>query len=136
MARHTHVFQELGITRGQYTGLLPLLVRHGVSSLFIMPEQDAAAAAAAAAGDGGSRGGGGVVEVSWGGWGGRWLVGCGLLLLLLLLLLFVSSAPSCKLRVCGVFGFSTTTSDSEQLSNFLIAKYCYSVGLLPFVHLC
>lgn len=71
MARHTHVFQELGITRGQYTGLLPLLVRHGVSSLFIMPEQDAAAA-----GDGGSRGDGGVVEVSWGGGGGRWLVGC------------------------------------------------------------
>ncbi|CAN0443726.1 unnamed protein product, partial [Ectocarpus sp. 12 AP-2014] len=48
VARHTHVFQELGITRGQYTGLLPLLVRHGVASLFIMPEQDAAAAAAAA----------------------------------------------------------------------------------------
>ena len=95
-----------------------------------MPEQDAAAAAAAAAGDGGSRGDGGVVEVSWGGWGGRWLVGCGLLLL------FVSSAPSCMLRVCGVFELSTTTSDSEQLSNFLIAKYCYFVGLLPFVHLC
>ncbi|CAN0475171.1 unnamed protein product, partial [Hapterophycus canaliculatus] len=33
VARHTHVFQELGITRGQYTGLLPLLVRHGVASL-------------------------------------------------------------------------------------------------------
>ena len=49
MGRHTHVFQELGITRGQYTGLLPLLVRHGVASLFIMPEQDAADAAAAAA---------------------------------------------------------------------------------------
>lgn len=77
VARHTHVFQELGITRGQYTGLLPLLVRHGVSSLFIMPEQDAAAAAAAAGtvravGSGGSGGGGssretggdsGVVEV-------------------------------------------------------------------------
>lgn len=46
VARHTHVFQELGITRGQYTGLLPLLVRHGVAELFLMPEQDAAAAAA------------------------------------------------------------------------------------------
>lgn len=45
VARHTHVFQELGITRGQYTGLLPLLVRHGVAELFLMPEQDAAAAA-------------------------------------------------------------------------------------------
>lgn len=67
MARHTHVFQELGITRGQYTGLLPLLVRHGVSSLFIMPEQDAAAsaadAAAAAGGGRGFRGDSGVVEV-------------------------------------------------------------------------
>lgn len=55
VARHTHVFQELGITRGQYTGLLPLLVRHGVAELFLMPDQDAAAAAAtvgaAAAGD-------------------------------------------------------------------------------------
>lgn len=62
VARHTRVFQELGITRGQYTGLLPLLVRHGVASLFIMPEQDAAAAAAAAAAGtaaGGAAGGGG-----------------------------------------------------------------------------
>ncbi|CAN0117801.1 unnamed protein product, partial [Scytosiphon promiscuus] len=58
VARHTHVFQELGITRGQYTGLLPLLVRHGVASLFIMPEQDAAAAAAAAAAAGAAVGAG------------------------------------------------------------------------------
>ncbi|CAN0152716.1 unnamed protein product, partial [Ectocarpus sp. 8 AP-2014] len=62
VARHTHVFQELGITRGQYTGLLPLLVRHGVASLFIMPEQDAAAAAGAAASAGRSDGDSGVVE--------------------------------------------------------------------------
>ena len=50
VARHTHVFQELGITRGQYTGLLPLLVRHGVASLFLMPEQDVATTTAADAG--------------------------------------------------------------------------------------
>ncbi|CAM9557924.1 unnamed protein product, partial [Sphacelaria rigidula] len=57
VARHTHVFQELGITRGQYTGLLPLLVRHGVADLFTMPDRNsptaAAAAATAGAGDGG-----------------------------------------------------------------------------------
>lgn len=63
VARHTHVFQELGITRGQYTGLLPLLVRHGVASLFLMPEQDEAETAAATAVAAGS-GGGGWEEVS------------------------------------------------------------------------
>lgn len=71
VARHTRVFQELGITRGQYTGLLPLLVRHGVASLFIMPEQDAAAAAAAAAGTavgGAGEGGGGSRAAADGGW--------------------------------------------------------------------
>lgn len=47
VARHTHVFQEVGITRGQYTGLLPLLVRHGVADLFTMPDRHNAAAAAA-----------------------------------------------------------------------------------------
>lgn len=61
VARHTHVFQELGITRGQYTGLLPLLVRHGVASLFLMPEQDEAETAAA---DAAGSGGGGWEEVS------------------------------------------------------------------------
>lgn len=49
VARHTHVFQELGITRGQYTGLLPLLVRHGVANLFTMPDRHNAVATAAAA---------------------------------------------------------------------------------------
>lgn len=71
VARHTRVFQELGITRGQYTGLLPLLVRHGVASLFIMPEQDAAAAASAAAGTavgGATGGGGGARAAADGGW--------------------------------------------------------------------
>lgn len=74
VARHTRVFQELGITRGQYTGLLPLLVRHGVASLFIMPEQDAAAAAAASAAatgtavGGAAGGGGGGRAAADGGW--------------------------------------------------------------------
>ncbi|CAM9995673.1 unnamed protein product, partial [Laminaria digitata] len=72
VARHTNVFQELGITRGQYTGLLPLLVRHGVASLYIMPDAADAAAAAAAAAEvaskaeaGGRRGGGPDESGGW-----------------------------------------------------------------------
>ena len=64
------MFQELGITRGQYTGLLPLLVRHGVASLFIMPEQDTAdtSDAAAVASEAKARGEGGGGPDKSGGW--------------------------------------------------------------------
>ncbi|CAM9917933.1 unnamed protein product, partial [Choristocarpus tenellus] len=37
VARNTNVFQELGIMRGQYSGLLPSLVRHSVAALHGMP---------------------------------------------------------------------------------------------------
>lgn len=69
VARHTHVFQELGITRGQYTGLLPLLVRHGVADLFTMPDRNSPTAAAAAATAG--AGDGGVAETKGAAGGGK-----------------------------------------------------------------